>query len=1520
MKSRGVTLIMVAGVLAILSAMGAGFYTLTIMQSKAAMRYSDSVRAEIMARAGINDAMARMREQLYQKTEDPSDLWYTADYLHGAQKRISFAAKTRADQLATDPEPYRSFSRALSNSAQIDSDRYSLSIVDASSKININACDNLGFLLDNLCRVIGAPLISADLDTMQPAVWSTLGAAGFDKNKDDISTNLDIYYKADAQNRPTKLNADGSALYGDGYAIAGYRSHLKGGRFLAIEDIKDALTYLSRPGHPELEQLERELKFKAIRDYITVDSWIDLNTVCVGKFEWIDNSTSGASRAIDRDKSWVADDPADTAANNSDKLDNHRGSLRGCYVSIINGHGAGQLRRIKTNGIDWIQVEPPFLVNPGPISSYMIVAKEDAMTDSLSVPLGGGGQMVSIELPREDQQSGALVDNPAIDYTRWPLCIHRAPVNINTASDKVLESLFLGIGVSAGHYQSIGTDVDVNKTYAAWYLDPDPLKLESRSVTGVGVRRLPQSTGKIVYDQPIAPIQTLVKKTDSTANIDYLNNYGAADPKKTTNVTEAHDLAMRVMSARQRKVDPKTGKIATSDIDPFSTVNGENYERGPFKSWDDFYFRVVRIWDEKRFLLDQLRGRAAPMIMAHFNSNTDVLKFNPGIEWIDRWGRNFTEMEPVMCYDDTPNPGNPRQLTAAIPRSGGYVYITRNLRYKADEMIDKTDLNRSTTEFCFDSGGIYEIQSTGQVVKDGEVRSERKFEALVQIYDVWRETTQRQFVQGTLSSAANQAIGANNATDQLMFNYSGKVARDSQGFLTRRALDTQPEPLVPLNYTIPNQRASGAQNVDVVDSSPAGHDCFGRVKGSIYQPDVIANKVMPATWDGQIVLATNTASYTETAEQFNTFLASFNGDLDTNTSVGNGREQAKSPGDRTTRVLDTCSLLGVLGDNDPRHIDFDQQDGRNGNYMTFAYAPVNAMLRPLNVNSYWENVTVRQSDLRPEGVFLNFVGVSGNDGTLKYLIDVDNVTGRQNCKRKNFNPEDGAGATNGATICMWFKPNWHADDLREHEFFNATGPGTDYSARYCILSKYGRLSWLMNDGVRLPQASPNDLLMGFEDRNDGDERAYLYGGATKESVLSSANNVTVTNTAQVDANTAGFYTQPFRWGFVGGIMTFNYNVGGAANTGYGWGTSSAAFDTTLEQVCRPFISTQKNPETPKSGSVPFVWKDTYYQTEDSQGNMQGCDFGSFGGFTGGTGIDGTGTQAAVWDWADGGNQNVTAPNNQGVFGMNNLNRKTDQWLYRGTPIDGTLAVVDEFKLSKKAWTHDQIYNEQTTSRYYLPTDANGMASRPFFTSQTMLQSIKGTKAAAVTSDSVTLARVAWTVFTPRFLYENKDLSTRVPFDYFKYNPMKAPLKGQDITNENDPGWTPYGCFRPSLSLYKKRYPGKPSQASSGVEIELQNGGSPITGGMETSPGVFTKVATFTDPDVFNRVGDPQKPVTLNPKDLRYLVHFKYPIDNNFGGGVINMTTQYMLDTPVFDDISITYFRKPTILAFKEISE
>jgi hypothetical protein len=263
-------------------------------------------------------------------------------------------------------------------SASQDTDRYILKVTDAQSKINVNSGDNLAVLLDNLCRVIGPPLVAADMDYLQPARWAAEGAdAGvYNKNPKDTFAQKDLYFQPD----PTpgknftepEVDGTGKARYGDGYAIARYRSiH---GPFKTLEDVKNAMTYVKRQNRPDLEELERQVKFAAIRDYITINSWVDTNTICTGKFEWVDYDM-----CIDRDKSWTADVPA----LKSDSIDfKVRGSLRDCLVTIINGHGAGQTRRIRSNGMDWIQLYEPFAVTPGPASSYMIVAREDALLEA----------------------------------------------------------------------------------------------------------------------------------------------------------------------------------------------------------------------------------------------------------------------------------------------------------------------------------------------------------------------------------------------------------------------------------------------------------------------------------------------------------------------------------------------------------------------------------------------------------------------------------------------------------------------------------------------------------------------------------------------------------------------------------------------------------------------------------------------------------------------------------------------------------------------------------------------------------------------------------------------------------------------------------------------------------------------------------------------------------------------------------------------------------------------------------
>ena len=1339
---RGVTLIMVAAVLAILAALGTGFYTMTLMATRSAVHYSDSVRGEMMAQAGIQYAIAGLRTQAFKKTEDPTDPWYMVDYLHGAAKGISFPDSPllhdgidndsdgivdNLDEINTDRTKNLPYSRSLANTAAGSSDRFTLSVSDAASKINVNAGDNLAVMLDNLCRVIGPPLVAANLDAIQPRRWA-VEADPTDPmvplyqtalNINDIAANNDIYYTmTDAAGtvvtngaglpitgRPMR-GPDGVAIYGDGYAIAGYRA--RHGAFQNPEDIKAALTYVERNGtsapDDPLEILEIEVKYAAILDHITTSSWVDTNTVCVGKFEWIHVDT-GANKtyAIDRDKSWIIDDLV------NDPL-NLRGSLRGCYLSIMNGHGAGQLRRILTNGIDWIQVENPlplpqpgqppgpaetgFAVTPGPISSYMIVSNEEAMLMDVN-----GKQLPysypdnppppgTLSFPMIDQTKadGTLVPNPKMDYSLHPLCIHRAPVNVNTATDKVLEALFLGINVQHGHPLALGTDADVDLLRTKWKI-ADPNNVQPYLLTPAGLKRIPAASGKVVLNRGWGVGTNLVPLPPPGYDVAYLDNYGnlgvpnylVGNPAGT--MTEAHELAYRIIMARQR--DPLPLPPAPQYIDPLTggpTPTNTGLLRGPFKTYDDLYSRVIKPWDDVRFANGFVAGvyhaaRLANMLMANFNSNTDILKFNPNIEWIDRWSRNFTEQEPVMVFGSNP-PGtvNTTDVPAADPITassspiytayadpfahgwtgaptppikssqkdggGNYIagaYITRSFRYKSDEMIDKTDLNRSTTEFSFDSNGIYEIVSTGQVAKAGEVLAERKLAAQVKVYDVWRETTQEQFVHGTISAAVGNRNDPGKTSKQL--SCTGQLARDASGFVEAKGLVTLPEPLLPLKARIvdangkPNPRNFEAVSGILLGQTAPGNsrplDAFGRLRQNPYDgganpidiPDVLANRILPACYDGQIVLSTNTSSYdpsTGPNGDADTFLASFDGDLDTATCQGNGREQAKWPysavpdGTGTFtytgegykhRCVDSIGLLGVLNDNliasdpgiplvknlftDP-YVTFKNwvTDKTNVRWI-YPFYGISTALMPMTMGSnlespsYWNNVTLRMGSLRTDGAYLSAPGVSGNTSTIKYLFSPSKTAVQSSPKswvvprhtKLNFQPD----SPTGNDVTMWAKTTWHHDDMRNHEFFN---PGNSAHNGQCVayyFQKMGQYKWCSVDTSSIGHCGNrrelNDFFTMLMFQPDSGYGSSIHGGYA--GVASS------TKPTQ-----SGYHVQPFRWSYLG--FRANYDTQLPSPEGIGpkglltgspgdWQDTSSAF-TELHYV-RPFIDTDLYPET-----------------------------------------------------------------------------------------------------------------------------------------------------------------------------------------------------------------------------------------------------------------------------------------------------------------------------------------------------
>jgi hypothetical protein len=117
--------------------------------------------------------------------------------------------------------------------------------------------------------------------------------------------------------------------------------------------------------------------------------------------------------------------------------------------------------------------------------------------------------------------------------------------------------------------------------------------------------------------------------------------------------------------------------------------------------------------------------------------------------------------------------------------------------------VDKTDLIRNSTEFCFIPTGVFEIESQGLVLRPKEgfdsltssniVKGRRKIIAEVKLYDIYRETTQQDFYRGDFGNYTTLTYPTNNMRplesgpepDQGLApfenNYEGYVILSTQG-------------------------------------------------------------------------------------------------------------------------------------------------------------------------------------------------------------------------------------------------------------------------------------------------------------------------------------------------------------------------------------------------------------------------------------------------------------------------------------------------------------------------------------------------------------------------------------------------------------------------------------------------------------------------------------------------------------------------------------------------------------------
>ncbi len=88
-------------------------------------------------------------------------------------------------------------------------------------------------------------------------------------------------------------------------------------------------------------------------------------------------------------------------------------------------------------------------------------------------------------------------------------------------------------------------------------------------------------------------------------------------------------------------------------------------------------------------------------------------------------------------------------------------------------IVDKTDLFVNSTEFCFMPTGYFEIEALGRVLRprsnkaedaytgDNEIAAQAKVTATFKLYEMYRESTQKQFYGGTMATQTSQ-WGTNN--------------------------------------------------------------------------------------------------------------------------------------------------------------------------------------------------------------------------------------------------------------------------------------------------------------------------------------------------------------------------------------------------------------------------------------------------------------------------------------------------------------------------------------------------------------------------------------------------------------------------------------------------------------------------------------------------------------------------------------------------------------------------------------
>jgi len=310
-----------------------------------------------------------------------------------------------------------------------------------------------------------------------------------------------------------------------------------------------------------------------------------------------------------------------------------------------------------------------------------------------------------------------------------------------------------------------------------------------------------------------------------------------------------------------------------------------------------------------------------------------------------------------------------------------------------------------------------------------------------------------------------------------------------------------------------------------------------------------------------------------------------------------------------------------------------------------------------------------------------------------------------------------------------------------------------------------------------------------------------------------------------------------------------------------------------------------------------------------------------------------------------------------------INKKSQTNNYQAF-YSGTYATVDEYKIHLSArnknlerdyrWANKE---RNKTGRYYCPVDPTrpsagqiSSESEPSFESQSMLQSERSqsyTIGVGEEDDEFEICSVRWTVFTPFYCVDKGAYPTaggdewRFPFSsYFNsdngdsrfestHRDVASPAQIR-LYHETGTGKfvsDDHGVIKGDILKYgvASRYS---SQRGCKVKVQARNASGALAWFPESS-GVFYEYPEggYDDP-VVGCTADGWQPVLLDlnsttkrhpkckPDDLKYKVFFRLSEEEykQLAGEAA------LVDSPVFDDITIVCMRRPKVLEWRDVSE